>query len=100
MGERLATGLHGRIKEKPFIPRNKPKSWVVFILSCLFGLLVAGPIAILGASLAISSVKSLGVSLFMISWTIGMGSWLVFTFGLASGKYKNIQEAEWREQVW
>lgn len=85
---------------KPFIPRNKPKSWVVFILACLMSLLVGGPLAILGAWLAVSTIKAIGIALLAGSLAIGIISWLVFMAGTVSGKYKNIQEATWKEQVW
>jgi len=90
----------GMETKKPFIPRDKPKSWVIFIICCLSGILVGGPLAFVGAWSETAFVKGIGFALFAISWGVGMMAWLVFALGLVRGKYRNIKEADWNEQVW
>jgi len=86
-------------ESKPFIPRNKPRSWVIFICACLLGL----GFGLLGLAFALFGLKSvafLPIALFVVSWFIGGIFWLVFISGLISGRYINIQHKQWSEQVW
>jgi len=86
--------------KKPFIPRDKPKSWVVFIISVLIAVLVAGPIAIAGIKLELSILESIGYLLFIGSWLVGIVSWFVFSGNTAKGKYKNMRAEKWADQKW
>jgi hypothetical protein len=83
-----------------FVPRNKPKSWVLGILSGLIGLLAASPIMFIGAYFEFKFIKSFGMGLFFICWFTFAFSWLIFVIGLLGGKYRNIQEQEWGKQLW
>lgn len=85
---------------KPFIPRDKPKSWIVFICTGLIAVLVAGPIAISGSILEIKSLKMTGVFLFMFCWVTMFVMFVVGMISRIMGKWKNIQEREWKDQVW
>jgi hypothetical protein len=85
---------------RPFFPRNKPKSWVVAISAGLIALLVAGPLMLLGKLLAWSWLFGSGVTLFMLCWATFVLMWLVGVVGLLSGRYRQMIERDWDEQVW
>lgn len=87
-------------KTKPFIPRDKPKTWVISIVSSMIGLLVGGPLAILGRKLGIDVVFYFGATIFILSWFISFVSMATFVVGSSSGKYKKIKEVKWSEQIW
>jgi len=88
------------MNRKPFIPRNKPRSWVVFVLSVLCGLFIAGPLLFGGLYFEINEVATLGKVLFFLFWAVAAIMWFVLITGLISGKYKNLPEKDWHEQVW
>ena len=87
-------------QKKPFIPRDKPKSWCIGIISGLVGLLVAGPIMFAGAYLNFGFAKFVGMFIFVVCVLVFFLMWLVFMVGLASGKYKLVEDKNWKEQVW
>ena len=87
-------------EKKPFFPKDKPKSWVMGISSGLVALLIAGPVTILGVYLELSIVKTIGTTIFILCWVIFAVTWFVFAIGMLSGKYRNLQEKEWGEQIW
>ncbi len=84
---------------KPFIPKDKPKSWVIFILAGLIGLAV-GLVGFAAAWAGISWLKGAAIFIFVLCWLVSAATWLVFIFGLLTGRYKNIQPREWGEQLW
>lgn len=85
---------------KPFIPRDKPKSWVLFLVFCMSGLLIAGPTMFLGIYFKINIIDKIGSLLFTLCWIAGVASWFVFVVGMITGKYRNIKEQEWSKQLW
>lgn len=89
-----------QMNQKPFIPRNKPKSWVIFVLAGLCGLLVAGPLMFGGHYLGENEIVTLGKALFFLAWGVAVIMWFIFAAGLVTGKYKNISEKNWHEQLW
>lgn len=84
---------------KPFIPRDKPKSWVVGILAGLVGLAV-GLCGLIAAWAGINWLESLAIFSFTVCWLVFAAMWFVFAFGQITGRYKNIQPKEWSEQLW
>jgi membrane protein implicated in regulation of membrane protease activity len=86
-------------ESKPFIPLNKPRSWVVFVCACLLGI-AFGLIGFIFTWLGLKVLVVVPLSLFALSWVISCISWLVFISGLISGRYINIQHKQWSEQVW
>lgn len=84
---------------KPFIPHDKPRSWVVGVLAGLSGLTV-GLIALAAAALGIASVKSFAIALFVVCWATCALSGLVFASGLITGRYANLKPKKWSEQLW
>ena len=86
--------------EKTFIPKNKPKSWVIGVIAILIGLLLASPIMAIGAIYKIEIIKNIGIFIFLVCWGIAAIMWFLFIFGLLTGKYRNIELKEWSQQSW
>lgn len=89
---------HDKIK-KPFIPRDKPKSWVIAILGSLIGL-GGGLIGFVGAGMKVVPLYYFGVSIFVVCWVITFPTMLFFVIRNFSGCYKKLEEKNWKEQVW
>ena len=83
-----------------FIPRDKPKLWCLGIISALVGLFIAGPIMFAGAYFKIGAIKTFGASIFVACVALFFLMWLVFMAGLARGKYKSLEDRDWKDQVW
>jgi hypothetical protein len=86
--------------KKPFIPKDKPKSWVIFTLACLSGLLVAGPILIGGNILKIKAISTIGMALFILCWSVAAIVWVIYITHFLAGHYKQIEERDWKDQIW
>lgn len=86
--------------KQPFIPRDKPKFWVVAIIAGLVGVLVAGPIALVGVIYDLPFLNWLGTVVFFSAWTIAAFMWGIFVVGLIQGKYRGIRDLPWSEQLW
>jgi hypothetical protein len=87
------------MEKKPFIPRDKPKSWVVFVLSALLGL-AFGLCVFAAASYGWPIAKAFFIAGFAACWALGAFAGLICGIGMATGRYGNLQEKPWREQVW
>ncbi|MDD2274139.1 MAG: hypothetical protein PHP95_05585 [Desulfuromonadaceae bacterium] len=85
---------------KPFIPRDKPKSWIIGILAGLTGLLIAGPLLFVGYFFRLQLLQYLGRTLFVVCWLTFALMWLLVIAQSLRGKYKKMSEKEWRDQVW
>ena len=85
---------------RPFIPQDKPKSWVIFVLAVLIGLLVFGPIGFLGAYFEVTELYLLAAFGFMSCWLVAAVTLIVFFAKLISGKYRNLPPRPWSDQVW
>jgi hypothetical protein len=86
--------------KKPFIPRDKPKSFILAIIAGLTGLLVAGPLMFAEYFWGLKMLAYIGKLLFVFSWTVGMVMGIVFASGLITGRYRNIEEKDWTHQIW
>lgn len=84
---------------RPFIPQDKPRFWVVFVLAGLCGLF-AGLVAFVAELQGLSYVAGPFKVVFFVAWIVGAINGLGFTAGLLTGKYTNIRERPWKEQVW
>ena len=84
---------------RPFLPENKPRSWVIGVSAGLLGLFF-GLLAFAAAWFELQTLKSLLLVLFAACWVVFAASWLVFAAKLASGRYASVQSRPWREQVW
>ena len=87
-------------KKKSFIPKDKPKSWIIFIISVLSGLLIASPIMILGYFLDLSFLRTFGTTLSFLCVAVGIFFWFVMVINSMKGKHNDISEKKWNEQVW
>jgi len=87
------------LNSRPFIPRKAPRSFVVAVLAGLCGL-GAGGILFLGYYLGSELLVNGGRVLFFLCWLVMMPMMVVFLFKTFLGKYKDIVEKPWNEQVW
>ena len=83
-----------------FFPRNKPKSWVVFIVCILSGVTISAPLVALGYYFDIKLIEVAGRCIFVVSWVIGFLAWGIYIYRLVSGRYKHIEEKGWKDQLW
>ena len=82
-----------------FIPRDKPRSWVIAVLAALSGL-GAGLIAFAADALAIDFIKVVAITLFVVSLVTFAVSWLVLISGIISGRYATLEPKDWNDQLW
>ena len=86
--------------KKPFIPRDKPKSYVLCALSSLVMLFIATPLAALGIYNEITVLLWTGAIVFCMAWVTFVIMMFVHTSNSDKGNYDNIKEKKWSEQVW
>jgi len=86
-------------KGRAFIPRNKPRSWVIGVLSSLFGS-GSGLIAFVAAHTDLLLVKWISSTLFLLCWLVFAVSWIICFVGSITGRYHDIEDRDWKEQVW
>ena len=82
------------------LPHDKPKSLIVFLAGILAGLLVFLPLAVLGLSLEKPPVFLTGTAGVAVSWLLAAFMGFLFAAGLYAGRYKEMHELPWRDQVW
>ena len=87
------------MRDKPFIPRNKPRSFVVFVLAVLFGL-GFGLVAFVSASQGWAGLKAFCVGGFALCWVVAAAAGITCGIGMLTGKYEHLSERPWRDQVW
>ncbi len=80
-----------------FVPRNKPKSWVVFQLAFLIGIVASLLIFLAPIPSGRGSVLH---TLFLAAWAVALVAAVVYAHGFFSGRYRSLQPRAWREQVW
>ena len=85
--------------KRPFIPRDKPKSFVIFTLAGLAGLGV-GLLAFAFAWFGFQPGYLAATGLFVVCWVVGALFLLLFAIQSIAGGYKDIQPKSWREQKW
>ena len=79
---------------------DKPKSLILF-LACLFaGLLVFLPLAVVGLTLEKITMFLTGTAGVGVSWLLAAAMGFLFATGLRAGRYKEMHELPWRQQVW
>jgi hypothetical protein len=84
--------------ERPFLPRNKPKFWVIGLLSGFIGL-ACGLVAFGAALLNLSAIRMLFSILMAVSVLVFFICWFGCAFGAVTGRYRNLQPKPWNEQV-
>lgn len=85
---------------EPFIPRDKPRSWVIAICSGLICLLGFGPLLFISAYFDVSwlfQVSSLGATLCVVTFFV---MWAIFVPRLLLGHYKQLEPQDWSSQLW
>jgi hypothetical protein len=86
-------------RKQPFIPRDKPKFFVVAILFGLVGLAV-GLLAFVAGSLGLVAVENLLRPAFFICWCVMAFCMVGFLAKQWGGRYHGLQERPWKEQQW
>lgn len=86
--------------DRVFIPRKKPKSWIVIIICGLVGVLIAGPLAVFGEVLQVEGFKRVGIFLFWGCWIVAVPMSFIYLYRLATGYYKGISDRDWKDQFW
>ena len=81
---------------RPFIPRDKPESWVVFFSALLVALLVFGPLVFLAEGW-LYRVGSVG---FIACWVVAASMWVVYRIGTGTGRHNKLEPRPWKDQVW
>jgi hypothetical protein len=84
---------------RPFIPRDKPRFWVLFVLACLSGIGV-GLIAFAAAWFDFRWLALPMIFVFFVCWLVAAISFFGVLFGAISGRYRNLTSRPWAEQVW
>lgn len=85
---------------RSFIPDDKPKSWVVFTLAGLIGVVIFGPLMFAGDYFGSKVLYNLAFGGFLICWMAACGAGILLTVGKAQGKYANVEKLPWDKQVW
>jgi ABC-type spermidine/putrescine transport system permease subunit I len=87
------------VKTRPFIPRKAPRSFVLAALGGLCGL-GAGGIAFLGFYVGSALLFEGGRVLFILCALVVLPMMVAFLVKTFSGRYENIVERSWNEQIW
>lgn len=85
---------------QPFIPRDKPKSWVLFVCAGLSALLVFAPIIGLGILVEAHWVRLLGIVGFVMCWYVMAVAGVIAAVGSFSGRYRDLSTKDWKDQIW
>lgn len=81
-------------------PHDKPKSLLVFLAGLVLGLVVFVPLAIAGLALEKVGLFLTGSAGVAVTWLPAAFMGFLFTASLYAGRYKEMRELPWREQVW
>ena len=82
------------------IPHDKPKSLIIFLAALFAGLLVFLPLAVVGLTLERITMFLTGSAGVAVSWMLAGVMGILFAAGLHAGRYKEMHELPWRQQVW
>jgi uncharacterized membrane protein len=89
----------GTMKKEPFIPADKPKFFVIAVLSALAGLGV-GMLAFIAAHFEVSQVSSVLLPAMFLCWLTMAISFAGLSIGLITGKYRAMAAKPWKDQLW
>jgi hypothetical protein len=98
-GKPETLGVQMTSANRPFIPQDKPKSWVIFVLAGLGGLGV-GLIGFGLRWLGFTTSANAAMVLFIGCWLVMAFAGLILAVRMLSGSYKDLQSKPWREQKW
>jgi hypothetical protein len=82
------------------LPHDKPKSLLIFLAGLLAGLLVFLPLAVVGLTLEKVPMFLTGTAGVAVSFLLAAFMGFLFAAGLRAGRYKQMHELPWRQQVW
>jgi hypothetical protein len=82
------------------VPRDKPKSLILFLAFLVAGLIVFLPMAVAGLSLEKVPVFLTGTAGVAVTFLTAAFMALLFAAGLYAGRYREMHELPWRDQVW
>jgi hypothetical protein len=85
--------------KRPFLPTDKPKFWITFVLAGLTGL-AAGLVAFVSSLAGLELVSNVFKVVFVICWAIGAFSCIGLFAGTLTGKYQNLTDQRWKDQLW
>ncbi|MDH3976588.1 MAG: hypothetical protein OEV42_20180 [Deltaproteobacteria bacterium] len=86
--------------KRRFIPKDKPKSLVIMLVSCIKGFLPGIPLMLAGYYLKYEMLLGAGVFFYALCWFLFAVMWIVYIVGSLKGKYCNVEERDWCDQVW
>jgi hypothetical protein len=89
----------GAMKNEPFIPRDKPKFFVIGVLAGLSGL-ATGIAAFVASVYEVAVIKSVLLAVVFLCWLIVAGSFIGFFVGTVTGKYRAMESKPWKDQIW
>ena len=81
-------------------PHDKPKSLLVFLAGLTIGLVIFVPLAITGLALEKVGLFLTGSAGIAATWLPAAFMGFLFTAGLYAGRYKQMEDRPWRDQVW
>ena len=84
---------------RAFIPRDKPKSWVIAVVACMTGFGI-GVVAFLLALNGLPVAMDVARPMFLFCWAVGAAAGVSFLLGLFTGRYRRVEEKPWRDQIW
>jgi len=87
------------MSKRPFIPPDKPRSWVIMIISNLMGL-AAGALGFIASWLDVPLLLEVSRFLLIACVVIGLLAGVVFVTGALTGRYKGLEARAWQDQVW
>ena len=85
--------------ERPFIPLDRPRLWVVTVLAGLNYMAIA-LLTFAVSHFEIKWLNGASIGILGLAWLIFAGSMIGYSIRAAMGKYKNIKPRPWREQIW
>jgi hypothetical protein len=86
-------------RKNSFIPRDKPKFFVVSVLSGL-GALAAGALLFAAGSFGLSALEAVLRPVFFLCWLVRAFCTVGFLAKQWTGRYHSLQDRSWKEQVW
>jgi hypothetical protein len=82
------------------IPRDKPKSLILFLAFLVAGVFLFAPMAAVGLSMEKVPMFLTGTAGVAITFLTAASMALLFAAGLHAGRYREMHELPWRDQVW
>ena len=85
--------------KRPFIPPDKPRSWVISVLATLIGF-SAGLLIFILSMLGVELLIYMAEAFFVGCAVVAMGFWIVFAIRSLCGQYRHLEAKPWAKQKW